>query len=142
MPVIPDPATGTASAWHHVFELEGVKIDAAHHGRMGQLPWTKHGLVTRDAAAILFEYANSDIRPPDLAIRSHQHRSSDTGNGCRVRLIATPAWQLKTAFIHRIAPNSLSDIGGVIAWLEEGEKPRVEIVEYKPARPATWSRTA
>lgn len=140
VPVVPDEEVGTLSSWHRCIELEGVKIDAAHHGRMGQQPWTKHGIVHRDAAAILFEYANDDQRPPDLAFRSHNHRIADTGYGCRVRLIATPAWQLKTAFVHRIAPNSLADIGGVLAWLEEGERPRVEIVDYRPARPAMWRR--
>jgi hypothetical protein len=43
--VIKERETDNASHWHAEWELEGVRLEFAHHGRMGQRPWTRHNIV-------------------------------------------------------------------------------------------------
>ena len=137
-PVIADPDTGTASWWHLRMDIHGHRLSFAHHGRMGQRPWTRGNVVLNLAAEIFYEHAARAETPPALAIRSHLHRYFDTGSAHPVRVIQTPAWQLSTAFIHRIAPDSLADIGGVLITVEPGRSPIVDPVLFKPATGSVW----
>jgi hypothetical protein len=75
--------------------------------------------------------------PPHLAVRSHMHQMVDTHDMHPVRVIQTPAWQLPTAFIHRIAPGKLGEIGGVIACVSDGVL-SVEKAIYRPEPVPTW----
>jgi hypothetical protein len=52
---------------------------------------------------------------PRYVLRGHNHLIDDSGDKVEgTRAIAMPSWQLKTAFGHRVAPGSRSDIGGLI----------------------------
>jgi hypothetical protein len=137
-PVIGDSATGTASHWHARIEIDGVRIDMAHHGRVGTRPWTKPNVTMNLAAEIFYNHALHGIPHPHLAFRSHMHQFVDTGCTHPVRVIQTPAWQLATAFIHRIAPGSIADVGGIIVVIKNGRY-EVEPVIYHPDPPAQWS---
>lgn len=130
-PVVGDPATGTASLWHLKLAVQGVRLDFAHHGRIGQRPWTKPNVVANLAAEIFYDHAAREEPYPHIAVRSHQHRFVDTANLHPVRVIQTPAWQLATSFIHRIAPGAIADIGGVLILIKDGEA-TVETVLYRP----------
>lgn len=137
-PVIADAETGSASWWHAKAEIQGVRIDLAHHGRMGTRPWTKQNVVNAGAVEIAMEHNERGEPAPHLAVRSHLHRYADTHDACRqTRLIQTPAWQLATAYVHRVAPNSLADIGGILVEITDG-KMIVEPVLYKPIASAPW----
>ncbi len=125
------------SHWHFHGTILGKLVDAAHHGRMGQRPWTKSGVVGNLAAQIVMEYANRREDPPVLAFRSHYHTHHDTHDNFVTRLIQTPAWQLHTAFAHKVVPEVLSDIGGLIVVFETGKDPVVESVIFKPSRSKT-----
>jgi hypothetical protein len=125
------------SHWHFHGTILGQLIDAAHHGRMGQRPWTKSGVVGNLAAQIVMEYANRREDPPMLAFRSHYHTFHDTHGAFVTRLIQTPAWQIHTAFAHKVVPEVLSDIGGLIVVFETGKAPVVEPVIFKPRRSGT-----
>lgn len=76
-------------------------------------------------------------RHPDLAVRSHMHRYADTYNAYPTRLIQTGAWQLATAYVHKIAPNTLADIGAITIAIRDG-KFEVEPFFLKPKPPAVW----
>lgn len=136
-PVVGDPDTGRASWWHLRAEIEGVRLDFAHHGRIGSRPWTKPNVTANLAAEIFYEHAASNEPHPHLAIRSHYHRHIDTYDQHPVRVIQTPAWQLATAFVHRIAPESIADVGGLAILLDGG---RFEVHKYlrKPSRGSVW----
>lgn len=135
-----DPETGRSSWWHWVGEINGTLVDVAHHGNMGRLPWTRGNLVGRTAAELLFEAVRIGHRPPALAVRSHNHRRHDTGAGnAPTRVMALPAWQMSTAFGHRVAPNSLPDIGGAIGVFRGPGDWSAEIVDYRPAQRAPWT---
>lgn len=134
---VPKSSTGMYSHWHFHGEILGSTIDAAHHGRMGQRPWTKSGVVGNLAAQIVMEAANEGRTPPTLAFRSHYHTHFDTHDAFVTRLIQTPAFQLHTAYAHKVVPEVLSDIGGIIVVFETGRRPVVETVVFKPSRPQT-----
>jgi hypothetical protein len=136
-PVISDDETGNASHWHKKLEIDGVRLDWAHHGRVGTRPWTKPNVVANLAAEIFYDHAKDGEPHPHIAIRSHMHQFVDTGTIHPVRVIQTPAWQLATAFIHRIAPGKLADIGGVILLIKDGV-PQVIPALYKPSRSPAW----
>ena len=130
-----DPATKMFSWWSFQGKIGRTHINAAHHGRVGQRPWTKGSVTGALAAQVVLEHANRGDPIPDLAFRSHFHTYVDTGAAVRTRLIQTPAWQLHTGYAHRVVPEVLSDVGGVIVVIEDGAV-SVEPVLFAPARPA------
>ena len=138
--VIRADITGTYSHFFWKGEIDGIRMDFAHHGRMGQRPWTKPNVVANLAAEIFHEAAARGELYPHLAVRSHQHRYVDTGNIHKTRVIQTPAWQLATAFIHRISPGAVSDIGGLIITIKSGRL-SVEEVLYAPDPVPVWRPT-
>lgn len=136
-PVISEEATGAASHWHLRMELQGVRLDFAHHGRVGTRPWTKPNVTANLAAEIFYDHAAAGIPHPHVAFRSHMHQYVDTGDSHPTRVIQTPAWQLATSFIHRIAAGKLADVGGVLLIIADGEA-TVKPIRYKPEPVATW----
>jgi hypothetical protein len=136
--VIADEETGNFSHWHLKINLDGVRIDAAHHGRVGTRPWTKPNASANLAAEIFYEHAKIDFlanrmpSAPHIALRSHMHQYVDTYDQHPTRVIQMPAWQLKTAFTHRIdTSGKLADIGGVIITVRDGI-PIVRPVLFRP----------
>jgi hypothetical protein len=134
-PIISEDATGNASHWHWTMEHQGVRFDFAHHGKFGSRPNTKFNTVLALAFDI-FTNANLDHRPyPHLAVRSHMHQFGDTGSLYPTRLIQMPAWQLATAFIHRINPGVISQIGGIYITVVDGRLdviPQIYKADPKP----------
>ena len=125
-PVLGEEVTGNASHWNAKLDIQGVRFDFAHHGKMGTTAFTKGNITIRHAAEIFYEHAKRGEPHPHVAVRSHYHQFYDTGSAHPTRLIQTPAWQLATAFIHRIAPGAIADVGGIIFVVEDGQ------LEVKP----------
>lgn len=140
-PVIVDKATGTASHWHLRMDIQGVRLDFAHHGRVGTRPWTKPNVTANLAAEIFYDHAAKGIPHPHVAIRSHMHQWVDTHDQHPTRVIQTPAWQLATSFIHRIAAGKLADIGGLLITIDNGEY-TVSPVRYSPDPTPVWRAPA
>jgi hypothetical protein len=132
---------GTASWWRFTGDFGKYRIDAAHHGRMGSRPWTKAGQVGNYAAQIFYEYATTQRRHPDIALRAHYHRMVDSYDAHPVRVIQMPAWQVATAYVYRIAPDSIADIGGIIITIT-GDDLDVQKVTYKPTEGTIWQAPA
>lgn len=143
-PIVSEADTRTASHWHAKANFNGWRFDFAHHGRVGTRTWTKPNVVLNLAADIFAEHAqqdfDNDAKPtaPHIAIRSHMHQFVDTGNAHRTRVVQTPAWQLATSFINRIAVGKVAEIGGVIVVVREGQAPEVTPVIYKAQPVTTW----
>lgn len=137
VPVVPDEDTGTLAWRHFRGEVGGVRIDVTHHGRTGGRPWTAAGGVTNLATEILCEYAGRREAAPDLAIRSHKHKTFDTGTMTPVRVLALPAWQVGTDYVKQVVPDSLADIGGSIITVTDGAV-EIDTVTYQPAQPTRW----
>lgn len=136
-PVQKDPDTGTASWWNLQMEVQGVRLSFAHHGRMGQRPWTKHNIPALLAHQIFMEHATRELPHPHIAVRSHFHTYVDTCQSSPVRLIQTPAWQLHTEHAWKVVPENVADIGGVIVTIENG-KYEITPVLSKPQRGTIW----
>lgn len=138
MPVIGDPSTGTASWWHLRREIGGVRLDVAHHGRTGQREHTRGSAAVLHAHDILLAYVKANELPPHLCLRAHYHKFNDSGDACPVRVVTNGAWQLKTSHGHKVVTDSLSEIGGIIVVIQDGQY-TVEKVHYKP-KEVTWTR--
>ena len=121
------------SHWYFRGMIGDCRIDATHHGRIGQRPWTKANAVLNLAAQIFYEYAAAGESHPHLAFRSHFHTFQDSHDAHPVRVIQTPAWQLSTAYAYRVVPESLADIGGIILTVEDGEY-AIQKILYRPKR--------
>jgi hypothetical protein len=136
-PVIGDPDTGMASWWHLRMEVNGVLIDVAHHGRTGQREHTRASQAVLHAHDILLSHVKNGDRPPDLCIRGHYHKFNDSHDACPVRVITTGAWQLQTSHVHKVAADSVADIGGLIVVVRDGQY-EVEKVQFKASRGPLW----
>lgn len=136
--VMADEDTGTLAWRHFKGELAGVKIDATHHGRTGGRLWTSLGGAANLCVEIMAEYANRGEPPPDLAIRSHKHKTFDTHENFRLRLLSTCAWQLGTDWVKQAVPESLADIGGHIIQCHNGKILDIETIRYCPATATRW----
>lgn len=130
--------TGTYSWWHFVGQFGPLRLSATHHGRMGQRPWTKGSVSSNLAATIFYEHAARGDVHPDLALRSHYHRTADSGDAHPVRVIQTPAWQLATSYAHRVAADSLADIGGLLIAVRSTDW-SVSKRLYRPDPTPTWT---
>ena len=137
-----DAENNTHSWWVFRGEFNGLLIEAQHHGKFGRLPWTKSNPLAQQANHIFFEHAERDRRPPSLVFRSHMHKWGDSWKANRkVRVIQTPAWQDKTAFAHKVAPNSPPDIGGLIVTIQPDASYHVQEELYEDREEATWVAT-
>jgi len=127
------------SHWQLQRKVEGVTFDVAHHTSMGGMPWTEKQAAVKLAAVTRMRYIEQDQRPPDVVLRSHVHRYSDSGGNYPTFAVTLPAWTLKTAYIHRIGgENTLSDIGGVVFLCEDG-KYEYKHLAYKPRKVNIWT---
>ena len=103
------------SHYHFKKSISGVKFDISHHGKMGGVRHTQKTYGIRLAQDVLDKYRDRDETPPDVIIRSHQHRRADSGQNWKSFAIFTPCWQLPNEYIHRIGgENDFPDIGGDI----------------------------
>lgn len=136
-PVVKCQDTGCASHWHLRMQVNTTRLDFAHHGRIGQRPWTKPNVVANLAAEIFYEHAKDGLPHPHVAVRSHFHRHVDTYDQHPVRVIQTPCWQLATSYVHKVAPETLADVGGVLIIVRD-ESFEVKNFIRKPGRPTVW----
>lgn len=136
-PIEGDPETGTASWWHLRMEVHNTLIDVTHHGRTGQREHTRGGAAVLHAHDILLSHAKNGDRYPDLCLRAHYHKFNDSGDACPVRVLTSGAWQLATGHVHKIAADSLADIGGwIIVVTPHGYT--AEKVHFKAQRSTPW----
>lgn len=133
-----DTDVGTWSWWHLRMQIQGRLLDFAHHGRTGYRSWTRWNATQLLAADIALTHLQDRETPPDLCIRSHFHRYADSYDSQPVRVIQTPAWQLATAYVHKRAPESLADVGGLLIALRDGQID-VRAKLFKPRRSTPWT---
>ena len=133
-----DPVTGNWSHWHLRQEINGVRFDVKHHGRIGTRPWTRSNPVSMLAFNIWAEHAERELPYPHVAIRSHFHTSADSGDAYKTRVIQLPAWQLKTAHAHKVVAENIADIGGVIIIVPPDGEYEIKRVLYPVELPPMW----
>jgi hypothetical protein len=121
-----------AATWYHLkLEANGTRFDIAHHGQLGRLMWTKANALGKIAIqAEVKGYRHG--KPPNVLIRSHLHQYANSHDNYPVQVIATPAWQLVTGYVHHIDPGALADIGGLIFICHPGGRYNVVVSRYEP----------
>jgi len=134
------PDTKKSSWWHLLLEVDGVRLDIAHHPSAsgGGRPFNSQSPIHRLASDTLFNYANRGETPPDLVIRSHVHRYLDSRDAFRVRAIITPPFTLLGAYARRIGINEEPQLGCIVIHCSGG-KYEVEPILYTPRR-QQWVR--
>ena len=130
-----DPETQNFSSYILRFREHGVLFDFRHHCSVGGQLWTRPGGVARLAFRHWAECMENNEEPANVIVRSHVHVHGDSGSAHRTRAIVTPAWQLKTAYVHKVATESIADIGGIIIAVHPSGRYEVEPVMYHPALP-------
>lgn len=138
---VPDPKSGASSHWHFQADSQGVMLDFAHHGRLGQRPWTKMTGPGTLAAQIVLAAAKHGSRCPQVVVRSHYHQWADSGDNFAARVVQIAGWQLSTSFVHRIAAGSLPEVGGILIACEAG-KFEIQKVKFDWKRSEPWSLSA
>lgn len=136
-PIVGDPESGTASWWHLRLEVNDVLIDVTHHGRTGGREHTRAGAASLHAHDILLSHVKRGERPPDLCLRGHWHRFNDSGDACDVRVITSGAWQGKSGHVHKVAPDTVADFGGLAIVVTDGDY-TVEKVKFEPDPSPIW----
>jgi hypothetical protein len=136
-PVVGDPETKTASWWHLRMELQGVRLDVAHHGRTGQREHTRASAASLHAHDILLSHVKAGDAYPHLCLRAHYHRFNDSFDAAPVRVVTSGAFQLGTSYVHKVAADTLADVGGLIVVIKDG-KYTVEKVHFAVDRGPVW----
>jgi hypothetical protein len=139
-PIVSEPSTGAASWWHWRPLIQGVQLDITHHGRVGQREHTRASQIVLYAHDIHLSYTKRGQRPPDLALRGHNHKVADSFDAVKPRVVATGAWQLGTGHVHKVQPDSIADIQGVLVSLQDGAYD-VEKLQFMPEVPI-WIESA
>ena len=136
-----DPDTRQSAFYHLSLMLAGVAFDIAHHVGNDGRPWTRGTAIRSEVAIHMNECAENRLRPADVLIRGHVHKVTDTGVNFPTYGIVSPAWQLKTEFVHRISRNRVASVGGLIFVLENGQwSPRPPVKRYNLKLGATIRR--
>lgn len=142
-PMVEDPDTGQVTSYHRRYMLGGLLIDQRHHGRMGQRAHTRGPYMRWYAQDIELEHRLDGERPPDLALRAHNHTYGDSFRDHRwiTRVVAGPCWQLATEYSHRRAYESLPSIGLYVVVIRDGRDEVIPLLA-KPERPTTIREAA
>lgn len=123
------------SWWHLYADFGGVTFDVKHHPESGSMrPWTAGGEANRIAAILTYKYARTGTKPPDVAFRAHKHKFLDSGTTHPTRVFATPAWQLPTAFVHRIGEGGDPPSCGSIYLICRNGKYTPDVISYEVKR--------
>ena len=139
-PVIKDPDTGQYSSYRRRLDMGRRAHTTRGYASLYSFDiWAEQMLEAQRAmnSSDTPLEAFNERRPPDIAVRSHNHRYVDSGHDYRglTRVIAAPAWQLATEFVHRIAAEALADIGLVMIIIKDGQL-TVEPLLFMPDRPS------
>jgi len=135
------PSRTALSWWHLRAEFGGAKFDISHHASMGGLPWTEKNAANKVAAIIRSSYAALGEKEPQVVLRSHVHRVSDSGiNYLPMRAFTLPCWSLFTSYSYRIgAENRPPDLGALLFEIEGGVANEPRWIRYTVKREKVWT---
>jgi UDP-2,3-diacylglucosamine pyrophosphatase LpxH len=109
-----DPDAGNYSHWMLWLKFGGKLINVAHHLGVTTSSAYESSALMRETVASFTESGQHKFRAPDILVRGHTHRFLYMRGSGPWDSIKLPAWQLKTAFTHRIDRMRGPNIGGVI----------------------------
>ena len=144
--VVADPDTKQYTSYRRRIMIGDTLIDAAHHGRAGQRPWTSKSYsqiygteiwtsqmqdcyrAMRQNPDDLVNIFN-EMRPPDISLRGHHHRYVDSGpaEDYGTRLVRCGCYQASSEFVYRIAAETVPSIGCVALAIRDHS---VEVIPF------------
>ena len=134
-----DPTTDAATWWYLDIELEGVRIEGAHHGPIGRMEHTTGNALNKVASQVMGQAIKMGRKPPVLYFQAHNHVYAENNPAMPIRVVALPAWQLCTGYVSKVSPwTRLADIGGVILTCEDGAFD-YDVRLYKPTPRRPWT---
>ena len=132
------PDDGAPAWWKIELECEGVRFEAMHHPKTtGSTPWTRNGAASRLATEVAFEYLERGERPPDVCLRGHIHRATDSGMVLKPRVFTVPGWQALNPYAYRRGFFLPGAIGGMWFVCRDGQY-REALWQRQPKRQAIW----
>lgn len=139
---IPD-AQGDHARWELWIDLHGHLVNFSHHiGTTGSSAYEATAL-GKEMAEAYVEAGRWGARAPQVIVRSHRHRFGEWRmfgqDGLQI-ICTTPAWQLKTAYVHRLTTGRLSQpqLGGALIRVGD-EELHTRAIVWPLERPATES---
>ncbi len=129
--------TGSNSFYELNLEVGGVHIHFTHHIGTGQ-PHTDVSAPQGQLTAQSIEYGRVGWKQPDLQVRSHRHRYTFTELEGGRALVTLPAWQVKTGWVYKKAPMSVSQLGGVLIRIFDDGTFTVRKRTYAPKQPKIY----
>jgi len=120
--------------------FDGVRVDIAHHGSMGNTFWTEKNSTNKAASEAMAEYAfKMEQKIPHLLIRGHNHRWSDSYDNYSTRAIYLPCWSGGTEYLHRLGKyNGVANVGGIVVLCDRGEY-QVHKFKLEPRKGNVWA---
>ncbi len=116
---------GNYSRWELFMKFGAELLHFGHHIGSTSSTAYESSAPMRELAAGFTESGQHGLRPPTVLIRSHRHRFIHV----RVpggQIVVTPAWQLKTPYVHRMDRLRAPQFGGLILSLDQNDKVRVQ----------------
>ena len=137
--VVRSPTRNTATWWYLDVELEGVRIEGAHHGPLGRMSHTEGNPLNNVASQVMMQAHKAGRKPPHLYFQAHNHTYAENNPAMPMRVVALPAWQLVPGYLSKIRPYTrLADIGGAIVTCQDGEFD-CDVRLYKPTARRSWT---
>jgi hypothetical protein len=113
------------SHWELVLRLEEHLVHFTHHIATAHSPFTRTSALLREVVTHYVEAGKNGDPLYSMLVRSHRHVHDEITHMMskgKMTAFATPAWQLKTPYVYRIAARmSQPEIGGVVVRLADGE---------------------
>ena len=120
------PFRGRHSRWEMRARLGDRLLHFAHHIGTTTSPFAQSGALQRLAVRSYVETGRRGDPPYSLLARAHRHSHSEISEQAahgKVTVLTTPAWQLKTPYVHSKDGLQMMqpEIGGVVIRLNDGE---------------------
>lgn len=103
-----------AHSWYWLrATASGVRFDVGHHSSMGGIPWTAPNSANRLAFLAMNYYHENELPVPHVILRSHNHRYATSADNFKASAYFTPAWTLRTEYIHQGKEYGIAQIGAM-----------------------------
>ena len=119
-PIVRSP--GGATIWTELLaDFGAYRFDFRHHGRASGREHLRRSYANLYAADIYMTAVAEGRRPPDVAVRAHNHKMADSGPDHRgwTRQITTGCWQYSSEWVKSRSIESRPDFGGWVFYVTE-----------------------
>lgn len=120
--------------------INGVDCLFFHHGPSKGRGANKGNALRNRLKSLYYDYLDAGKKPPHLIVTADKHEhyyEAVTRGSFMMHGVISPAWQVKTDFVYKVAPESLSNVGGVILEITAGgeiKPPKFVTIEVEDER--------